>query len=1022
MIYVLVLTCLWIAVGTTDGICGASGRFYQRTVNSGQITTLTYPENNTSGCDGEKCRWFIHVVGGNQLQFTFSKSDFEVKFPNELKIYKGRRCETDYGEISKISDLPPLVPVPVLSNCACVVLRYSYGGESNFTIKVKGLPDFKTKEITATTSVEVTTYRDLTKTTQFVTTSSQSIVTSRALPTSMETTPITSKEPSLTSKPTMLSTVSPSPRTVISSSPVATQSTTDLSAGIDECAIGLDKCSFSIRHEQCIDTTESYNCTCTDGYHKKSDVCVPTPIERSKYCRDNGASVPTCPAIKSDKHLLVWNYTKANCRTDWELCERYRVDTIGYMKRECGSDGKWMLADTSNCVTESIREISKEIEKVTDVETALKVLSSLQRLTNHGPVHVDGDLTAAADIIRGLLNKKPLELTGKPEGKMNVIKGIFQASGGFLGSNQGDAWKNICKNNGPTKGVWSHLVNIRRFSIDLYDFAINQDKNLDPIKTENMDFELSIINSNESAVTDKSRSVRSVGNTMCNGQSKTSCVSVQPPWNDTDKAVGIAITNYKTLGDILPQTADNQRSTIPSFDYTTKESLLRVHPEVIEVSVLPDRVASIGYPVTITFYHGQKDVINQSCVHLTYDNGNGIWGTFGCWMVESQKGGYTVCRCNNHTNFGLIMELKSAVKTASAVMLQLSTDMSVLGMLGVAIILFLLSIIILMLTRIPGDHQFVLINTVIAIFIQTVCILIALQIKEEMWYCLLVTVSVNIILLNSCSWLMMMALHLFLRVKLFIYKSVKARILYVIIGWVMPVVYGLFCVAGLHDYYRSAKLCWVITGSQSLIIILPTMIVFTVTLGLLIATYWILSGYTRRVQMEEFIRTWFDIRVVFTTFAMYTISWMLGMWSASESSSVANYILAILLMILALFMLITCVHNKEVSSSLRIVLHSMCGCQCTKVSSNFKEVSKKRKGILKHAKDEMKRQRILQKNGQKSRNGKCLTPSQKEIGRHLVQGNSLQWKAYMEPHGTVWVVKHKAMEGGLSDESRESIV
>ncbi|XP_070551374.1 adhesion G-protein coupled receptor D1-like [Ptychodera flava] len=239
--------------------------------------------------------------------------------------------------------------------------------------------------------------------------------------------------------------------------------------------------------------------------------------------------------------------------------------------------------------------------------------------------------------------------------------------------------------------------------------------------------------------------------------------------------------------------------------------------------------------------------------------------------------GYTLCNCSRLAEFGLIMTFTARV----AEIVHTREDFAVI-ILGIVIAIYTLSLALLLLARINNDHHFVLKNTLVSFLCLTASIFTAMKSKydrEGTVHCLLIAFCVNAFLLSACSCSLLAAVHLLLRIRIFIYRSSRARVSYLIIGWVSPVIYCLFSVAAIHTDYRDAKLCWFITGRVSLVIIIPAMVLYMSTLSVMLLTYRKTSLYRCRVKMEEFGLTLFDLRGLAFMFALFTLSWIAGMWA-----------------------------------------------------------------------------------------------------------------------------------------------
>ncbi|XP_070551399.1 adhesion G protein-coupled receptor L4-like isoform X2 [Ptychodera flava] len=1048
-------------------------------------------ENTVCTEDGEKCvaKWRIHASDAKTIRIRFHSLDIPGT-SDWLDIYKARECPSEaqkeyrrfnnysppreelvidngfawvrlrsYGEhkynnqfsLTALSDVNDCASSPCENNGICIDIYRDY------TCSCVGGMSGKNCEIDIakmTASPSGTTHENATLTRKStVLRNSTAIKQQEQQQTTDTVSTATQKEADVSTGNTAFITRGTTDKDDTAYPVRATINTVQRKSS-DKCRT----CGYYFPNQICEDPAGGYNCTCANGFEEMAGVCKPSPQGKAKIC-DEETVTKKCPLEVSDIGVAKWKETAAGCVTERKPCSGPSV--AGTMTRKCGSDGQWLDPDVTQCVSEDFFEINAKAERANTLASANDVLDDLESIVESDDIITPGNLLASAELVRNLLNASPLTFNASEDSKKAFIHDVFKLLGSYFDEELFDVWHDIFQLQLEGNPVDGHIANIRRFTEDISQSA---KKSLNDT-TKNIAFafqpfyvtsEMNVYGSNRKD--DKARVKRRVqddsafesqpfdvtcrmnvsgnieGNTLvkCRVQDGQDDVIIQFNAGKSSKKgtkIWITKTKLKTIGNILPPTIVVEQN-LPQQTSTEEESANTqqvVFSEVIAVSLLPaEAISSRDISVLVKFNHGKAGSVSKTCVYLVDGHENGIWKTDGCFIQETNDDeGYTLCNCSRLAEFGLIMTFTAR----AAEVVQTREDFAVI-ILGIVIAIYTLSLALLLLARINNDHHFVLKNTLVSFLCLTASIFTAMNSqsdREGTVHCLLIAFCVNAFLLSACSWSLLAAVHLLLRIRTFIYKSSRARVSYLIIGWVSPVIYCLFSVAAIHTDYRDAKRCWVITGRVSLVIIIPAMVLYMATLSVMLLTYRKTSLYRCRVKMEEFGLTLFDLRSLAFMFALFTLSWIAGMWAITANSTAARAMFTLLILLQASFIVYYFVSRKEVADSLRLQLCCVYGCDCAATSEELAEINVRRKGVLKQAHIEVIKQKRWRKaakdvNGASADEVESLTPSQREIEKQLRNSDRLQWEAYVKPQGTVWVVKHKTMSRNNFADSPESLV
>ncbi|XP_070551405.1 uncharacterized protein [Ptychodera flava] len=760
---------------------------------------------------------------------------------------------------------------------------------------------------------------------------------------------------------------------------------------LDECQTFTDNCSRAILNQRCINVFNGFKCVCAEGYINKTGRCEPAPLQQPQRCKDKSdETIPTCPLEYDKNGEQLWLETNYNCSTDWISCA---AGQVGYMKRSCDISGKWLPPDTSHCISQKLLDIMNEVNIITKAQDATGVLSSIADIAASGAVTVSGDLSAAGEIIGKVIDKKPLKLKGAYEEKISVIDQVFETSSAFLDGEQTDMWQNIYDAKSSTGGADKYVQNLRKFATDIHGFmAANTTENI-RIETKNIDFEITALDSKEntqySFPTAKgapanrvSRDTRVPGGSS--GSDATSRLSldiansdrshsyidipkIDPEISKTNVTITVATCRYRTLADILPATfvgRSKKSAASPAVSSVTK-----VNSDVFATTIIPSATDTIQLdtPLTLKFYH-REPANNPVCGIIVYGHPDGLWSREGCWVQETNvEEGFTICKCDHLTEFGVVMEIlpnEMITDEAKRPFVESARDMFVFIGLGLAVFFHALTLTMLVMYGLDNDHMFVLKNATLSLLIFVIMMFTAIMIDGKTRACRFLAAGTHAVLLTSGAWLFVEALHLLLRLKFFIFRSWRARVAYALVGWMMPVIYGILCTMVIHGNYRKTQGCWVVTGILSLTTIIPALLLFTGMVIILIHCYRILSKYKTLCdkELEFFKKAWMDIRGLAIIGTLFTLTWISAMWSSADDKTLTGYIFSFIISIEATTVFIVyCASNAEVIAAIRIQCCS--GLKKKALAEERKRMETQKKDTLRYAQEELGKASKSTKNG-----------------------------------------------------------
>ncbi|XP_070569412.1 putative adhesion G protein-coupled receptor E4P [Ptychodera flava] len=213
------------------------------------------------------------------------------------------------------------------------------------------------------------------------------------------------------------------------------------------------------------------------------------------------------------------------------------------------------------------------------------------------------------------------------------------------------------------------------------------------------------------------------------------------------------------------------------------------------------------------------DIQTQTTPHSSFYTCR-IWSTIGCKVTHSGERDildYVECKCNRVGTFAVIMtmgrEPKPFLEAAAVPILTMSC---ILSMLFVTISLFAVCI-----ARLTSDFYVVLAQAILSFaFFPTLVAVDALSntygIKDEQ-SCGLRASFGRVALLSNAFWMMNLGLQFFIRLKYYLYRSTRARVFYVVCGWVIPFVVLACQIGVLHTHRdRNRYNCPDVTSSVGL--------------------------------------------------------------------------------------------------------------------------------------------------------------------------------------------------------------
>ncbi|XP_070571202.1 adhesion G protein-coupled receptor L4-like [Ptychodera flava] len=739
---------------------------------------------------------------------------------------------------------------------------------------------------------------------------------------------------------------------------------------INECETETSRHLCDLRNAQCLNTVGSFKCVCDSGFveETQSGFCVPESRSGS------GVSVQLhkdktlfCESEKDEDFDIEWSRTPSAQSTEWIPCPH----ALGFMIRYCDEHGNWAAPDTTLCKSGAMAELEKNLHvKQNGTLNSTFMLDLLLDVFDGEEAMYGGDIIVAKDILAAVAASSQYDDESKTEKDLlQVIKQFLEASDRSLDRGLEEQWKNIYETYGPSGCAVSILSSMEDFGSTVFAYMVKTGKNLF-LQSKNIDLVGHFVGRGRDDAKRRRRTLVS-NNTV----SKLDTVTLSSEFlsqfdgNKTDLPVALVIFVYRAAGDILP--ADFRQTTATRTwvkTITATKIINKVNTVALAVSVHP-KLEGVLYKMDdlakLRLYKMQE-AYNPRCSFADLGSRFGLWDTSMCRLLRQgidELGEYVECACNQPGTFCSVMSLGEQplpfLESAEKVVMMIYSSLSAL--------LILFALIMVAFARLSSDRYFVLGQAMLthASFPILLCAASALQhTSREQEGCQILSVEMTYGLLSNCCWMVNLSVQQCLRL-IYIDCRNLTRILYLLFGWVLPLIFVVSMYGNQLPEYKHIASCWLIYTTFALVICIATQVVLlTVSLALLCYGYHIYSINMRNYDADEKERLWEDIFSLILLYGTFVTVRVIGYSATLTDSLLGSYFLTMAVFsegsVIFLSFFAT---NREVLVAIRI---RICGDEderyrLTTVQANESETLADRRFILERTNDRVQETRRRRK-------------------------------------------------------------
>ncbi|XP_070570674.1 adhesion G protein-coupled receptor L4-like isoform X2 [Ptychodera flava] len=636
---------------------------------------------------------------------------------------------------------------------------------------------------------------------------------------------------------------------------------------VDECQENSQHCGGVNTQKACVNTEGGFTCDCDDGYRldRDSDLCLPQLNEEDEYeakmCSQNSLSQARITCEAETVEGVTWNKTQANCSSPWIPCPG---SSYGIMKRKCDVDGTWLAPDTTECTSALLHEKLQDVSSINTTEAANDHMGGIDEfLDERKDAIYGGDLRLSAQILIEIANLGAVEFPAVPEEKSRFVDFFLEIASKLLDGGKEDMWKNIHLRKGYDTGV---LVIFE--AIETFGRSMAKQNDITAASTKNIGMKIELISSNRMS----KRSVENSEN-ACNG----TCL-ILPSYllhrNASDELIVVTF-KYRNPADLIvpPESVGTGRKveTRTWVDTITATKIVkRVNTEVISVSMFDNdgAIKALEEPITIEFEPKELGY-GAKCSYMQYGDSSGVWKTDGCTHVQT-SGPEVICKCDHLTNFAVVMAIgKEPVPFVLEARygILLATDY-------IAIVLMVITLITIGLSRLLRDRYFVLGNMAASFILLPLSVVLNLSNTTEGSSCTIIEFIWHVALLGNFIWMAFYSVQQFVKLKFYVLSNRKYKLIYGVIGWVVPMVYSMFWVI-FESQSRGENSCLHTIGTGNLTLLGPAaaLVIIVVTLILLRLSFRYFDTVLDKYDPIEIEQIWEE-----THCGMFLVMSMMGTW------------------------------------------------------------------------------------------------------------------------------------------------
>ncbi|XP_052076567.1 adhesion G protein-coupled receptor L4-like [Mytilus californianus] len=593
----------------------------------------------------------------------------------------------------------------------------------------------------------------------------------------------------------------------------------------------------------------------------------------------------------TDRFDTKWNRTAENTLVTVSCTGEY----TGTVSKNCSSGGMWDEPDYTQCISESIKNIKTQLDKLLagDSEFPLvsTILDNLENVTSATNELRTGDLVTASALLEDIA-KYVTNHTDKIS--VDQLENFGSICNDLLNEKYHQSWEEQ-KDKG-TSGITTVVKAVTDYNSAFHnvmdgEFSMHVNK-------ENIVMEVGKTSSTEIIVPDRLQTndswITDSGTEM--KLKKNMCIDL----------TGYSCTFYRNISSLFPKYLLLNREVL-LFD-----GIYDVNSIIADVSIESESCSN--YSLDLRFGHVLGNHSRPVCGFWEFNASNtvnGAWSSFGSLVVESTDS-YTTCEYNHTTNFAILM---SPGRTPSPHNFPLSL-ISAIGC-GISILFLFITIVVhLVLWRyVRTDRSKTLMNLCVALILSYVLFLAGITRTENKAVCTAIAVTLHYMFLTDLA-LMLAEGILILRMVMIVFPTKSIVHWLLPTCWVVPgIIVGISAGVTKLNGYGNEQFCWLTLDSNliwafigpALLVILINFVIIVLTVHKMMTT----KGLARKTLDEK---SRIGIESICVILPLFGITWVLGAFSVNEDLVVFQYLFAIFNSLQGLFIcLFHCFFNKQVN-------------------------------------------------------------------------------------------------------------
>ncbi|XP_077997836.1 adhesion G-protein coupled receptor D1-like [Glandiceps talaboti] len=228
-----------------------------------------------------------------------------------------------------------------------------------------------------------------------------------------------------------------------------------------------------------------------------------------------------------------------------------------------------------------------------------------------------------------------------------------------------------------------------------------------------------------------------------------------------------------------------------------------------------------------------------------------------------------------------------------------------------------------MLARLTEDYYFVLSNMMASLCFFPILVVMAIKTEsttDNKERCQITAIFMHFFVMSNCLWMMNLCIQLFLRLRCFIHRHIKARVSYIVTGWIVPLL--ITCISAYEhiQHYQNGQSC-LMTQSSSLLPSVHSLfgLITLVALVLLYSAYTAYRDHLNELRHGE-KKIWEKLRAAMMFLVICMVSRAFAFVLATDEGDLAtSYVFATAIFIEgSIVFLAFAATNDEVLTAMRV--------------------------------------------------------------------------------------------------------